>query len=145
MFFYFLNFNLLVHVVWLVCYSKPRGTLAKAGGTLVCLGAVVDNHSPISVLPVLSFTYATGFPLVWFTRIPWRWRYWVPKYWYPSTKILDGTAINPLMPELNPSALCCLTRFFTGDFASWTVNFVNICVKNQQLQQLFIQFINYVW
>jgi hypothetical protein len=23
--------------------------------------------------------------------------------------------------------------------------FVNICVKNQQMQQLFIQFINYVW
>jgi hypothetical protein len=23
--------------------------------------------------------------------------------------------------------------------------FVNICVKNQQIHQLFIQFINYVW
>jgi hypothetical protein len=34
---------------------------------------------------------------------------------------------------------------FTGEFASWTVQFVNICVKNQQTQQLFIQFINYVW
>jgi hypothetical protein len=53
--------------------------------------------------------------------------------------------INPLMPELNPSAQRCLTRFFTGDFASRTVHFVNICVKNQQMQQLFIQFINYVW
>src|SRR5215469_1877678 len=36
-------------------------------------------------------------------------------------------------------------RFFTGDFASSTVQFVNICVKNQQMQQLFIQFINYLW
>jgi hypothetical protein len=53
--------------------------------------------------------------------------------------------INPLTPELNPSAQLWLTRFFTGDFASWTVNFVNICVKNQQRHQLFIQFINYVW
>jgi hypothetical protein len=26
--------------------------------------------------------------------------------------------INPLMPELNPSMQCCLTRFFTGNFAS---------------------------
>jgi hypothetical protein len=26
--------------------------------------------------------------------------------------------INPLTPELNPSAQHCLTRFFTGDFAS---------------------------
>jgi hypothetical protein len=26
--------------------------------------------------------------------------------------------INPLTPELNPSAQRCLTRFFTGDFAS---------------------------
>jgi hypothetical protein len=38
--------------------------------------------------------------------------------------------INPLTPKLNPSAQCCLTRFFTGDFPSWTVHFVNICVKN---------------
>jgi hypothetical protein len=29
--------------------------------------------------------------------------------------------------------------------ASWTVHFVNICVKNQQVHKLFIQFINYVW
>jgi hypothetical protein len=35
--------------------------------------------------------------------------------------------------------------FFTGEFASWTVHFVNICANNQQIQQLFIQFINYVW
>jgi hypothetical protein len=53
--------------------------------------------------------------------------------------------INLLTPELNPSAQRCLTWFFTGDFASWTVHFVNICVKNQQMQQLLIQFINYVW
>jgi hypothetical protein len=53
--------------------------------------------------------------------------------------------IDLLTPELNPSAQCRLTRFFTGYFASWTVYFVNICVKNQQMQQLFIQFINYVW
>jgi hypothetical protein len=55
------------------------------------------------------------------------------------------TFINPLTPELNPCAQRCLTRFFTGDFASWTVHFVNICVKNQQIHQLFIQFIKYVW
>jgi hypothetical protein len=36
-------------------------------------------------------------------------------------------------------------EIFTGDSASWTVQFVNICVKNQQMQQLFIPFINYVW
>jgi hypothetical protein len=53
--------------------------------------------------------------------------------------------VNPLKPKLNLFAHRCLTRFFTGDFASWTVHFVNICVKNQQMQQLFIQFINYVW
>jgi hypothetical protein len=52
--------------------------------------------------------------------------------------------INSLTPELNPSEQRCLTRFFTGDFASWTVHFVNIFVKTQQMQQLFIQFIIYV-
>jgi hypothetical protein len=50
-----------------------------------------------------------------------------------------------LKPELNPSAQRCLMRFITGDFASWTVHFVNVCVKNQQMQRLFTQFINYVW
>jgi hypothetical protein len=38
-----------------------------------------------------------------------------------------------------------MDEIFTGDFASWTVHFVNIFVKNQQIHQLFIQFINYVW
>jgi hypothetical protein len=52
------------------------------------------------------------------------------------------SAISPLTPVLNPSAQGCLTRFFTGDFASWTVHFFNIWVKNQQMQQLFIHFIN---
>jgi hypothetical protein len=27
-------------------------------------------------------------------------------------------SLNPLTPELNPSAQHCLTRFFNGDFAS---------------------------
>jgi hypothetical protein len=52
--------------------------------------------------------------------------------------------LNPLTPELNPSAQRCLAKFFTRDFASWTVHFVNMCVKNQQMQQLFIQFIHNV-
>jgi hypothetical protein len=51
---------------------------------------------------------------------------------------------NFLTPELNSSAQRCLRRIFTGNFASWTVHFVNICVKTQQMQQLFTQFINYV-
>jgi hypothetical protein len=34
------------------------------------------------------------------------------------TIVYNKTAFNPLMPELNPSAQCCLTRLFAGDFAS---------------------------
>jgi hypothetical protein len=37
--------------------------------------------------------------------------------------------LNPLTPELNPSAQRCLTRFFTGDFASWTMHFINMREK----------------
>jgi hypothetical protein len=33
-------------------------------------------------------------------------------------------------------------KIFTGNFASCTVHFINTCVKNQQMQQLFIPFIN---
>jgi hypothetical protein len=51
---------------------------------------------------------------------------------------------NSLTPELNPSAQRSLTKFFTVDFASLNVNLVNICVRNQQIHQLIIQFINYV-
>jgi hypothetical protein len=47
--------------------------------------------------------------------------------------------INPSTPELNPSAQRCLKRFFTGDFAFLTVHFVNVCVKNQQTQNLLVQ------
>jgi hypothetical protein len=36
-------------------------------------------------------------------------------------------------------------EIFYKNFAFWTVHFVNICVKSQQMQQLFIQFVNYVW
>jgi hypothetical protein len=61
-----------------------------------------------------------------------------------STSSLQNV-INMINPELNPSAQRCLTRFFTEDFASWTVHFVSICVKIQQMQQLFIEFINNVW
>jgi hypothetical protein len=32
--------------------------------------------------------------------------------------ILELIMPNPSAPELNPSAQRCLTRFFTGDFAS---------------------------
>jgi hypothetical protein len=53
--------------------------------------------------------------------------------------------INPLTSELNASAQRYLTRFYTEEFASWTVHLVNISVKNQKMQQLFIQFVNYVW
>jgi hypothetical protein len=59
--------------------------------------------------------------------------------------ILLEARFNPLTPELNTSGQACLTRYFTGDFAYLTVHFVNICVKIQQMQQLFIKFINYVW
>jgi hypothetical protein len=38
-----------------------------------------------------------------------------------------------------------IDEILTGDFASWTVHVVNICLKNQHMHQLFIQFINYVW
>jgi hypothetical protein len=34
-------------------------------------------------------------------------------------------------------------KIFNRDFAFWTVHFVNICVKNKKMQQLFIQFIMY--
>jgi hypothetical protein len=50
-------------------------------------------------------------------------------------------------PLVKPGISYCiyLDEIFTGDFASLTVHFINICLKNQQIHQLFIQFINYVW
>jgi hypothetical protein len=56
----------------------------------------------------------------------------------------DSITISSTLVEMLNPVQHCLRRFFTGDFASWTVHFVNICMKNQQMQQLFFQFINYV-
>jgi hypothetical protein len=53
--------------------------------------------------------------------------------------------VNRFTPELNPSAQRCLTRFLLG------ILLLEPCVslidawKNQQMQQLLIQLINYVW
>jgi hypothetical protein len=66
------------------------------------------------------------------------------EYLFPQVdSLVARVSVNPLTPELNSSAQRYLTRFFTGDFASWTLNFVNICVKNQQMQQLFSLLIMY--
>jgi hypothetical protein len=58
----------------------------------------------------------------------------------PSLRTLSLTAGIKSLRTTLPDEI-----FFTGDFASWTVHFVNICAKNQQMQQIFIQCINYVW
>jgi hypothetical protein len=63
----------------------------------------------------------------------------------PALWRVQDSIISPLTPELNPSAQRCLTKFFTGDFASSSVHFVSVCVKTQEMQQLLIPFINYVW
>jgi hypothetical protein len=52
---------------------------------------------------------------------------------FTATKALNIRTFNPLTPELNSSAQRCLKRFFTEDFASSTVHFVNIRVKKQQM------------
>jgi hypothetical protein len=63
--------------------------------------------------------------------------------WWQS-KLLQ--LINSLTPKLNPSAQPCLTRFLLGILLlDPCISLICICVKNQQIQQLFIQFINYVW
>jgi hypothetical protein len=54
----------------------------------------------------------------------------------------DKYMLSPLTAELNRSAQRCMTKFFTADFASLILHLFNIYVKHQQMQQLFIQFIN---
>jgi hypothetical protein len=56
---------------------------------------------------------------------------------------LPVNSVNPLTPELNPSAQRCLTIFFIGILLH-EPHFVNICVKNQEMQKLFLQFISYI-
>jgi hypothetical protein len=55
----------------------------------------------------------------------------------------DVPVLNPLTPELNPSAQRCLTGFFIGDFASSTMHFLNICVKNKYTNYSFSLLIMY--
>jgi hypothetical protein len=56
------------------------------------------------------------------------------KVYIKNFVLLKASLINHLKPELNPSTQRCLTRFFTGDFASCTVHFLNIriCVKTNK-------------
>jgi hypothetical protein len=61
--------------------------------------------------------------------------------WLGLTHMLLEHNSNPLTPQLNSTAQRCLTRLFTRNFSSWTMHFVNIYMKNQQMQQFFIQFI----
>jgi hypothetical protein len=53
-------------------------------------------------------------------------------------------SINALTPELNPSTQHCLMRFIYWVFCFLNHAFLYICVKNQQIHQLFIQ-LNCVW
>jgi hypothetical protein len=91
-----------------------------------------------------TFLYLGLFLIVtkWKKHYYWKNLQFVPLW---QSSLWTPILFDPLTSEINPSAQRCLTRFFTGNFASWTVHFVSICVKNQQIQQLFIQFINYVW
>jgi hypothetical protein len=52
--------------------------------------------------------------------------------------------INPLTPELNPSAQRCLTRYFYWRFCFLNVHFVNICMKtNKYINYSFSLLITY--
>jgi hypothetical protein len=94
----------------------------------VCVCVCVWTHFSLSVLFCFLFCYCFCFFSLMWTR---------PLYSNP--KGFCAWDLNPLTPELIPSSQRSLTRFFTEDFASWTVHFVNICVKNQQMQQLFMR------
>jgi hypothetical protein len=61
------------------------------------------------------------------------------------TTLNNDSPINPLTPELNPSAQRCLTRFLLENLLLEPCTSLMYAWKNQQMQQLFIQFINYVW
>jgi hypothetical protein len=128
--------------IWRVCFAcwVPKST--NTHSEYVTFIASPQQQWLPEQTSTLRYTYFAF--LVFFTV----------KYVVSQVLLLSGTdfdkcknlsVINPLIQELNPSAQRCLTRFFTGNFAFRDFNFVNIRVKNQQMQQLFIQFINYVW
>jgi hypothetical protein len=52
--------------------------------------------------------------------------------------------VNALTPELNPSTQRCLTKFLLGILLLEPCISLIYPLKNQQMQQLFIQFINHV-
>jgi hypothetical protein len=50
-----------------------------------------------------------------------------------TTHFVKLRLLVPNVPLLLPPK-----RMMQYDFASWTVHFVNICMKNQQMHQMFI-------
>jgi hypothetical protein len=131
-------------------FSTFKGdTCTRTPSTCISLGSknplevLISSHAAVTV--TLCSTPGRNIALETFLELIFDHRLLALQQGWRGWGVIWGSLINPWTPELNPSAQRCLTRFFTGDFPSWTVHFVNICVKNQQMQQLFIQFINYVW
>jgi hypothetical protein len=68
--------------------------------------------------------------------------YWTARFRYLLLTVLS---FNPLTPELNSSAQRCLTRSFYWGFCFLNRAFRQYMREIQQIHELFIQLINYVW
>jgi hypothetical protein len=91
--------------------------------------------------PSASYKFAKGFTLY---LIFWHQQICVCVSLLPLSLLMSYIYRAPNKAR-NLTSYIYMDEIFTGHFASWTVHFVNICVKNQQIHQLFIQFLNYVW
>jgi hypothetical protein len=84
---------------------------------------------------------------LWMSHLPFWVNGWLTEYLCMTWNV---GRINPLTPELNPSAQRCLTRFFTGDFDSWTVHSLLYALKtnkcnNYSFSLLIMYGISYVF
>jgi hypothetical protein len=86
---------------------------------------------PLKTTASLTFIRYKERSVWWFNHIVRAYEILIRKYMTVCSYV-EHPYFNPLTQELNPSAHRWLTRFFTGDFSSWTVHFVNTCVKNNK-------------
>jgi hypothetical protein len=133
-----LSFTLLHHT-----FSGTHFGVCHVGNDTQSLAFVLSARLIVS--PLTTRVFLSSQPTS-FLQLNFHW--WSSVTWNQSLQLAILTGHSRILLPFNAGIKSLRTKLpdeiFTGDFSSWTVHFVNICLKTQQIHQLFIQFVNYV-
>jgi hypothetical protein len=127
---------------------SPDIELERYSFMYVCI--IMAATKPPTVLSLLSVpphgkqeicrSCLSGIDHRWFLKTD------VAKYGMSYKAVIDGgVAYQPFNAVIKSPRAALPDEIFYWGFCFLNLHFFNICVKTQQIHQLFIQFINYVW